>query len=85
MATGLLIAAVANAQNAFAHLEPKARDGTEKCYGVARAGKNDCASAAAKHGCAGTAKHNADPNEWVKVRQGLCAKLAGGSTEPKGT
>ena len=50
----------------------------EKCYGVAKAGKNDCAS---KDGssCAGTAKKDADSAAWVYVPKGLCDKLAGGS------
>lgn len=65
--------------NASAHLEPKADDGMEKCYGVVKAGKNDCASKANKHGCAGQAKTDADPNEWVKMPQGLCEKLTNGS------
>jgi uncharacterized membrane protein len=43
--------------NASAHLEPKADDGMEKCYGVVKAGKNDCARTANKHGCAGQAKN----------------------------
>ncbi len=82
-ATSLLVAVLANIQNAAAHMEPKANDGTEKCYGIAKAGKNDCASAAAKHSCASMAKRDSDPKEWVKVQQGLCAKLANGSSEPK--
>jgi uncharacterized membrane protein len=52
---------------------------TEKCYGVAKSGKNDCANGA--HSCAGHgAAKDAAANEWVKVPAGLCAKLAGGST-----
>ncbi len=55
----------------------------EKCYGVAKAGKNDCANAAGTHSCAGQAKVDNDPGEWLFVPKGLCGKLAGGSTEPK--
>lgn len=50
----------------------------EKCYGIAKAEKNDCASAA--HSCKGQATTDNDPNEWVKVDAGTCAKL-GGKTE----
>ncbi|MFM7065245.1 MAG: DUF2282 domain-containing protein [Gammaproteobacteria bacterium] len=54
---------------------------TEKCYGVAKAGKNDCGNGA--HSCAGhSGAKDRDPTEWVKVPAGLCAKLAGGSTTP---
>lgn len=55
----------------------------EKCYGVAKAGKNDCANAAGTHSCAGYSKTDNDGGEWLFVPKGLCAKLAGGSTEPK--
>ena len=54
---------------------------TEKCYGVAKAGKNDCASNA--HSCAGQAKKDADGKEWVKVPRGTCERIVGGSTAPK--
>jgi uncharacterized membrane protein len=50
----------------------------EKCYGVAKAGKNDCA--ANGHACAGQAKNNGDPKEWIYVPAGTCARLLNGST-----
>lgn len=67
-------------QSAFAHLEPKAGDRTEKCYGIATAHHNDCATAA--HSCAGQAKTDGDKGEWLKVPTGLCVKIAGGSLTP---
>lgn len=67
------------------HASAMGTDGkTEKCYGVAKAGKNDCADANGKHACGGYSKTDGDPNEWVKVPSGLCEKLVGGSLEPKG-
>jgi len=56
--------------------------GMEKCYGVAKAGKNDCATKVSS--CAGTSKVDNDPNAFVAVPEGLCQKLAGGSTTPGG-
>ena len=53
---------------------------TEKCYGVAKAGKNDCATNA--HGCATEAKKDRDPSEWISVPKGTCDKIAGGKTTP---
>lgn len=53
----------------------------EKCYGVAKAGKNDCATKT--NSCAGTVKTNNDPGAFVVVPKGVCGKLAGGSLEPK--
>lgn len=52
----------------------------EKCYGVAKAGKNDCATNA--HGCATEAKKDRDPSEWINVPKGTCDKIAGGKTTP---
>lgn len=69
-------------QNASAHLEPKENSDFEKCYGVVKKGKNDCSSKINKHGCAGMAKLDADPNEWIKLPKGLCEKIAGGSLKP---
>ena len=54
---------------------------TEKCYGIAKAGKNDCA--ANGHACAGQSKTNADAKEWVKVPAGTCDRIVGGSTKSK--
>ncbi len=48
----------------------------EKCAGVVKAGKNDCASNG--HSCAGMAKKDGDANEWVKVPKGTCMKLVNG-------
>ncbi len=53
---------------------------TEKCYGVAKAGKNDCATNS--HSCAGQAKKDNDGKDWMKVPKGTCEKM-GGSTSPK--
>lgn len=47
----------------------------EKCFGIAMAGKNDCATAA--HACAGTATKDKDPAEWKTVPKGTCEKLGG--------
>lgn len=49
----------------------------EKCYGVAKAGKNDCAAANGSHSCAGQAKTDNDVNEWKYVAKGTCEKLGG--------
>jgi uncharacterized membrane protein len=51
----------------------------EKCYGVAAAGKNDCA--ANGHACAGQSKVDKDPTEWKYVPKGECEKI-GGTIEP---
>jgi uncharacterized membrane protein len=50
----------------------------EKCYGVAKAEKNDCATKDGISSCAGQAKKAGDANAWIYVPKGLCDKLVGG-------
>lgn len=47
----------------------------EKCYGIAKAGKNDCGSA--QHSCAGQAKTDNDKQEWIYVPKGACESKGG--------
>jgi len=53
----------------------------EKCYGVAKAGKNDCAGKG--HGCAGQAKTDGDGSEFISLPKGTCERLVNGSTTAK--
>lgn len=58
-----------------------AQDGAkEKCYGVAKAGKNDCA--ANGHACAGQSKADGAGSEWIYVPAGTCERIVGGSKTP---
>jgi uncharacterized membrane protein len=57
-----------------------AADDKEKCYGVAKAGQNDCASSA--HSCAGQSKTDSEPGEWKYVPKGTCEKAGGKTTPP---
>jgi uncharacterized membrane protein len=52
----------------------------EKCYGVVKAGQNDCGTS--QHACAGQATLDGDGSEWVFLPVGTCNKLMGGSTTP---
>ena len=52
----------------------------EKCFGVAKAGKNSCATA--MHACAGYAKTDDAPDEWSYVPSGTCTKLGGKLASP---
>ncbi len=54
----------------------------EKCYGVAKAGQNDCGSADGSHGCSGQAKVDNDKNEWKYVAKGTCLKAGGKLAKP---
>jgi uncharacterized membrane protein len=53
----------------------------EKCFGVAKAGQNDCQTAT--HSCAGTSAKDMDGASWIYVPEGTCAKIVGGSDMPK--
>ncbi|MXP44121.1 BufA1 family periplasmic bufferin-type metallophore [Allopontixanthobacter sediminis] len=46
----------------------------EKCYGVAKAGKNDCAAGPGTS-CAGTSKTDYQGNAWKLVDKGTCTKM----------
>ncbi|GLS15744.1 MULTISPECIES: BufA1 family periplasmic bufferin-type metallophore [Hydrogenophaga] len=49
----------------------------EKCYGVAKAGQNDCANLAGTHSCAGQAKMDNDKGDWKYVAAGTCQQMGG--------
>jgi uncharacterized membrane protein len=53
----------------------------EKCYGVAKAGQNDCA--ANGHACAGQSTKDQDKAEWKAVKKGTCEKMEGALMAPK--
>jgi len=78
-----MAAAVSLAAAGAAFAAPAAAPGFdhEKCYGIAKAGVNDCQTAT--HSCAGTATKDAQGDSWIYVPAGTCAKIAGGSAQPK--
>ncbi|MEY4562853.1 MAG: hypothetical protein RLZZ618_2130 [Pseudomonadota bacterium] len=49
----------------------------EKCYGVAKAGQNDCASLSGSHSCAGQSKVDKSADEWKYVAKGTCKEMGG--------
>lgn len=65
-------------------MQPQAKGqspNTEKCYGIAKAGKNDCQTA--KSSCAGTSKKDGQGDAWLSVPKGSCEKIVSGSLMPK--
>ncbi len=70
---GLLALGLAGAANAADH-----KVEMEKCYGIAKAGMNDCGGKKTGHSCAGQASKNSDPNDFVAVPKGTCNKIANG-------
>jgi len=53
---------------------------TEKCYGIAKAGTNDCATTT--QSCAGSATKDKQSDAFLFVPKGLCNKIADGSLKP---
>jgi uncharacterized membrane protein len=53
---------------------------SEKCYGIVKAGKNDCQTAA--NSCAGSVTAEHKPDAWIYLPTGLCAKISGASLTP---
>ena len=80
MKTTLTIAAALSAALMLANTV-QAADPIEKCFGVAKAGKNDCQTATSS--CAGTSKRDAQKDAWLSVPKGTCEKIVGGKLAAK--
>jgi len=55
--------------------------GEEKCWGVTKAGQNDCANRKAGHSCVGQSKADYDPFDWKMVKTGTCIQMGGSLKE----
>jgi len=77
LASAVLAALSFGATVAHADPAPAPAFKAEKCFGIVKAGKNDCQTAASS--CAGTSKKDAQADAWVYVPAGTCAKIAGGT------
>ena len=76
VAAALAIPLVASAGPA-----PAPKFDAEKCYGIAKAGKNDCETKMSS--CAGTSKRDNQKDAWIYMPKGSCDKIVGSSTQPK--
>ncbi len=74
-------AAVITAGLTLAAANATAESKMVKCYGIAKASKNDCGGKGASHSCQGQATKSADKYDWLYVPKGLCSKIVGGSLE----
>jgi uncharacterized membrane protein len=70
-----VIVAVASISTISSQAEAKKM---EKCYGISKAGKNDCADKLGKHSCSGGSTIDGDKNEWIYLPKGSCEKIVGG-------
>ena len=71
-----LFAASALSLSAGALADDKDNSKDEKCAGVIKSGKNDCATS--KNQCHGHVMSDRDPEAWIYVPKGTCEKIAGG-------
>ncbi|MES2890140.1 MAG: DUF2282 domain-containing protein [Pseudomonadota bacterium] len=53
----------------------------EKCFGIAKAGQNDCGNLSGSHSCAGQSKVDNDAGEWKYVAKGTCSDMKGMSAD----
>ncbi len=78
LAAAIVTPALLSAQGPVA---PPKEFKTEKCYGIAKAGKNDCA-ATGSNSCGGTSKVSGDRKAWIYVPAGYCERIVGGNLKP---
>jgi uncharacterized membrane protein len=86
LALAAVFALSAGAAMARDDMKTDKKAGMEKCYGVAKAGQNDC-KAGAGTSCAGTSKVDYQGDAWKKVPKGTCTSIktptGTGSLTPK--
>jgi len=74
MSLGLLSAGSALAQD---------QKNMEKCWGISKAGQNDCGSDKTAHSCAGQSKRDYDANDFKAVKTGTCLQMGGSLVQGK--
>jgi uncharacterized membrane protein len=78
---GMMVATAVIGAMAAASVQAADDSKFETCFGVAKAGKNDCKSST--HICAGKGTADRDPHTFIDLPQGTCAKIVGGAlSEP---
>lgn len=77
----LVAAAAASLLSTMLVATPAVAQDKEKCYGIAKAGQNDCANLSGSHSCAGQSKVDNDKGEWKYVAKGSCKTMKGLSAD----
>jgi uncharacterized membrane protein len=75
LATVIAMGALGLQSEAFA--ADKDMDKMEKCYGVVKAGKNDCKTLS--NACAGHSTADSQKDAFIAVPAGTCERIVGGS------
>lgn len=73
----IVAAAAASLLSSLLVATPALAQSKEKCYGIAKAGQNDCANLSGTHSCAGQSKLDNDKGEWKYVAKGTCKQMMG--------
>lgn len=73
----IIAAAAASLLSTVLVATPAVAQEKEKCYGIAKAGQNDCANLTGTHSCAGQSKADNDAAEWKYVKKGECKTMKG--------
>jgi uncharacterized membrane protein len=73
----LMAAAAVSLLSTVLMATPAAAQEKEKCYGIAKAGQNDCSNLSGAHSCAGQSKVDNDKGEWKYVAKGTCVSMSG--------
>ena len=77
----MIAAAAASLLSTLFVAAPVAAQEKEKCYGIAKAGQNDCGNLSGSHSCAGKSKVDMAPDEWKYVAKGTCVSMKGMTAE----
>ncbi len=77
----LIATAAASLLSTLLVATPVAAQEKEKCYGIAKAGQNDCANLSGTHSCAGQSKAEMGADEWKYVAKGTCVGMKGMTAE----
>lgn len=81
MSTQRMVLAAVTAALALSAAPSLQAQAKEKCYGIAKAGQNDCANLNGTHSCAGQSTKDNASEEWKYVAKGECKKAGGMSAE----
>ena len=73
----MIAAAAASVMSLAMVATPAAAQEKDKCFGIAKAGQNDCASLTGVHDCSGKAKKDMDKGDWKYVAKGTCKSMKG--------
>lgn len=78
--TGVLTLTAVGAMAATTNKAMSSQSNMEKCYGIVKAGLNDCETS--NSSCAGSSKKDAQPDAFLFVPKGTCDKIVNGSLLP---